>query len=110
MPGLFSLDMLETLNPENRRKGYAKKITAIAIWCAKRAGYSAVETIAIHTIKNMHGSGRPNSSRLFNSLGFTLHATAQNFNSNTNNNTSEFRRLNLKRNIPNVNAVVRSFY
>lgn len=105
--GVFSLDMLHVPLEANRRRGYAKKLAAIAVWCARRAGYKKVEAISTHLNKPSHGTGRPNSAPLLNRLGFTTYARAQNYNSNTNNNTTEFMHLNLNRNIPGVNAVIR---
>ena len=105
--GTFSLDLLYVPDENNRRRGYARKLTAIALWCARRAGFKKAEAISTHLNKPSHGTGRPNSAPLLNRLGFRTYAYAQNYNSNTNNNTSEYMSINLNRNIPEVNAVIR---
>ena len=104
---VFSLDMLKVPDINNRRRGYARKLVAIAVWCARRAGFVKVEAISTHLNKPTHGTGRPNSAPLFNRLGFKTIYFSHNLNSNTNDNTTEFMHLNLNKNIPEVNAVIR---
>ena len=104
---VFLLDMLHIPDINNRRRGYARKLTAIAVWCARRAGFKKVEAISTHLNKPTRGTGRPNSALLLNRLGFRTYAYAQNYNNNTNNNTTEYMHLNLNKNIPEVNAVIR---
>jgi hypothetical protein len=83
----------------NTRKGYAKMTIAITLWCAKRAGLKSSSAIAMNT----SATGRPKSAMLFNKLGFRLIGMAQNYNSNTNNNTTEIRGLTLG----SMDAVIR---
>ena len=99
--GTISIELLRTRDPSNRGKKYAEKLLSITLWCAKRAGYvrSEAESMFLHN-SPATTSGRPPSAHLFNKLGFNR--------TNAGTSTTENRSLNMNRNIPGVNAVIRT--
>ena len=103
------IEYIQTPNPNNRGQKYAEKLLAIFLWCAKRAGYQKADAISmflkstnrpLSTATAKNGSVRPLSARLFNKLGFIIYVKNQ-------ANGSENRRLNMRGNIPGINAVIR---
>lgn len=86
-------------NKNYRRQGYGTQIRAIILWCAKRAGYKLAFQDSIFMANSNTSRPRPPSAYIMNKLGFN--------HQNRNNNGSEHRYLNLNRNIPAVNAVIR---
>ena len=94
-------------NANYRRRGFGTQIRAIVLWCAKRAGYKRAYQDSMFMSNSNTSRSRPPSAYIMNKLGFGV-TNNSNSNSNSNNNNStEHRVLNLNRNIPGVNAVIR---
>ena len=95
-------------NASYRRRGFGTQIRAIVLWCAKRAGYKRADQDSMFMSNSNTSRSRPPSAYIMNKLGFGFANKNSNSNSNSNsNNSSEHRVLNLNRNIPGVNAVIR---
>jgi hypothetical protein len=99
-----------TINPNNRRKGYAEKLLAIILKCAQQTGYESASAESMFMNNNnralssrFHSNGKPRplSAGLFNKLGFGI-------NRRNLTNGTESRTLNMNRNIPGVNSVIRN--
>ena len=88
-----------------RRLGYGTWMRAVVTWCAKRAGYTSVHQIASY-LNNTPKTNRPTSAYIMNKLGFGYGPRSM-VNSPSKSPT-EYRILNLSRNIPHVNAIIRN--
>jgi len=88
-----------------RRLGYGTWMRAVVAWCAKRAGYTSVHQIASY-LNNTPKTNRPTSAYIMNKLGFGYGPRSM-VNSPSKSPT-EYRILNLTRNIPQVNAIIRN--
>jgi len=89
-------------NINYRRQGFGTQIRAIILWCAKRAGYKTAFQTSMFLTNSNRSRNRPPSAYIMNRLGFNK-LNSQ----NENNTTTEYRSMNLNRNIPGVNGVIR---
>jgi hypothetical protein len=85
-----------------RRLGYGTWIRAIAVWCAKRAGYKKIYQTSTR-MPNSPWTPRPTSAYIMNKLGFKHWK-----NNKIDESNRESRVLNLTQNIPLVNSIIRN--
>jgi len=95
-------------NINYRRRGFGTQIRAIILWCAKRAGYKTAFQTSMFLTNSNRSRNRPPSAYIMNKLGFNTYKNNKIMNSlNANNTTTEYRSMNLNRNTPGINAVIR---